>query len=156
MYLYFLAPGAHFSATTTLPHPTPDGGKEHVSVELKTPSLILSAARAGSTLLMTPQFYLLSILAGFLSGSQDVVRERQALLAYLGETGLGDCIICAFLERTLLDGRAVLGLERSGPEVDADGSGRKGDASRGIVMIPGAKDSRGMELVDRNRFAEML
>lgn len=156
MYLYFLPPTAQFSSNTTIPHPTPDGGREHVSVELKSPLLILRDAQAGRNLLMTPQFYLLNILGGFLDGSRGVVRDRQALLGYLDETSLGDRVICAFLKRTLPDGKAVLSLERSGPEVDADGSGRKGDATRSIVMIPGAKDSKGMELVDRTRSAETL
>ncbi|KAF2726917.1 hypothetical protein EJ04DRAFT_506533 [Polyplosphaeria fusca] len=156
MYLYFLRPTTEFSANTTIPHPTPDGGKEHVSVEIKAPSLILMDAQAGSNLLMTPQFYLLNILSGFLNGSRGVVQDRQALLEYLSETSLGDRVICAFVTRTLPDGKVVLSLERSGPEVDVDGSGRKGDATRSIIMIPGAKDSKGMDLVDRNRFAETL
>lgn len=105
---------------------------------------------------MTPQFYLLNILSAFLTGNRGIEQDRQALLAHLSETGLGDRVICAFPKCTLPDGKVVLSLERSGPEVDADGSDRKGDARRSILMIPGAKDSKGMELIDRNRFVETL
>jgi len=151
MYLCFLPLNAAFSSSTTLPHPTPDAGQEHVSAAFLSATDILRKAKLGELLLMTPQFYLIWLLSHFLGVNRELEQERKALMKFVRDTAPEETVICAVLQQTLSDGRIVLGLGGSGPEVDKDGSGRSGDPTKVVVMNPRAKDSKHMELWSKEK-----
>lgn len=146
MYLSFLPTDIMFSPDSTLPYPTPDAGREHVSASFLPALEILQKARAGDMLIITPQFYLLNLLSWFLGLGSGVEQERREFRDFMRQERLGEAVMCASVRRTLGDGRIVIVFGDSGPEVAVDGSSRKGDVNRAIVMRSRAKDSREMEL----------
>jgi len=151
MYLYFLplpsnssSPGSlPMTSEAIIPTPTSDGGLEHTAARFLPPSAWLSMARSGEIILFPPQFFLLHLLSPFLSpenvpnviGPQELARQRDALMDFVntGDPPWGEkCISPSGILWKQGDGRAVLALDKPGPELE--GSGRRGDADR-VVLV---------------------
>ncbi|KAI9848577.1 MAG: Nucleoside diphosphate-linked moiety X motif 19, mitochondrial [Sclerophora amabilis] len=120
--------------------PSPDNGVEHTTASFLPASTWLSRAQSGEIILFPPQFYLLSLLAPYLSPSTDPItspikrspslekktptsttlqRQRDAIVALInsGDPPLGElCISPSSLG--MLGGKAILGLEKPGWELD--------------------------------------
>ena len=168
MYIYFLplreAPsGACSNALPTdseamIAHPTSDGGIEHTTARFLPPSKWLDMSRAGEVILFPPQFFLLHLLAPFLSPEQgggspstdELVRQRQRVVEFVTS---GDppwtekCMSPTGLMWKRGDGRAVLGLDKPGTELE--GSKRRGDRERVVLVEFGKGGPRRVEVAWR-------
>ena len=107
MYLCFLPLNATFNPNTTLPHPTPDAGQEHVSASFKSTTDILQMAKLGEILLITLQFHLISLLSYFLGVGREHKQERQALMKFVRDMSPEETVMWVSLQHTLSDGRIV-------------------------------------------------
>ena len=153
MYIYFL-PQANNSPESTveslsakseamIANPTSDGGVEHTTARFLPPWEWLELSRAGKVILFPPQFFLLHLLAPILCPrpSQTVIdpaelaRQRQKVVEFV-KTGdppwTEKCISPIGLLWKQDDGRAVLGLDKPGLELE--GSTRKGDPERAVLV----------------------
>ncbi|KAI9821149.1 MAG: hypothetical protein M1827_003883 [Pycnora praestabilis] len=160
MYLYFLplprsgcssttAIGAEATAhETDIPIPTADGGLEHTTARFLPASTWLSMAKTGKIILFPPQFFLLHLISTFLSpdnvsntmDSEKIARQRDALMDFINtdDPPWGEkCISPTALLWKMDDGRAVLGLEKPGPELAR--SERRGDPDR-VVLVEFSKE----------------
>ncbi|GAM36913.1 hypothetical protein TCE0_022r06384 [Talaromyces pinophilus] len=158
MYLYFLPiPDSSAGSESTaqgLPEggrqevqvPTSDGGVEINEARFLTASNWLRQARAGEIILYPPQFLLLSIVAQFLDKStspaatstEKQARRKELLdFIYSGNPSWTDKFVCPRSLQLLDDQRAVLALDHPGPELD--GSGKKGDDER-VILVKFGKD----------------
>lgn len=169
MYIYFL-PLTRTSTTTNLPSksvipvPTSDGGVEHTAALFAACSEWLSQAKRNEVILFPPQYYLMSLLSPFLCPSQflpaeELQLQRDKVLEFLKSDG-GDGKGIPWADKVISpigimmrksDGRSVLGLEKSGPELR--GSGRGGDEKRVVLVKFGKEGPRNVEVRDR---AEIL
>lgn len=153
MYLYFLPLPNQTSSSVTgalsvkseaiIPNPTSDGGIEHTAARFLPPSKWLSMANLGEIILFPPQHFLLHILTPFLSPENapniidpaELGRQRELVMEFIRS---GDppwterCISPLGLPRKSKDGRAVLGLDSPGPELES--TGRKGDSERVMLV----------------------
>ena len=158
MYIYFL-PVAKTGSTSTaghlpvqsealIPTPTSDGGIEHTAARFLPPSKWLSMSRAGEIILFPPQFFLLHLLSPFLSPEnvptvldpEELSRQREAVVDFVksGDPPWGEkCMSPIGLFWKGSDGRAVLGLDKPGLELE--GSGRRGDVER-VVLVDFRKE----------------
>ena len=164
MYLYFLpvvsatSPAGSFSngplspsksTEATIPTPTHDGGIEHTAARFLPPATWLEMANRDEIILFPPQYFLLHLIAPFLSPVHaptpmepgELSRQRGALLEFVkrggGETPWAEKVISPEVVLKTRrggygDGRLVLGLDKPGPELK--GSGRKGDAERVVYV----------------------
>ena len=164
MYLYFLpvastsshadspSIGSLASSTSTeamIPTPTPDGGIEHTAARFLPPSSWLDMANRNEIILFPPQYFLLHLIAPFLSPANaptpmepaELSRQRGALLEFVrnggGEVPWTDKVISphAILvtkQGSYGDGRVLLGLDKPGPELK--GTERKGDTERAVYV----------------------
>ncbi|KAI9047582.1 hypothetical protein LZ554_008295 [Drepanopeziza brunnea f. sp. 'monogermtubi'] len=165
MYLYFLPltqPISSLAPSSEIPTPTSDGGVEHTAALFAPCSTWLSLARANEIILFPPQFYLMHLLAPFLSpspelSSQILQSQRDQVLHFLqGDGGDGKGILWAgkvmsptgFLMRKS-DGRSVLALNRPGPELEARGEGRGGDEKRVVLVKFGKEGPRDVDVRER-------
>lgn len=155
MYIYFLPLTQTNNSVTTqsvIPTPTSDGGLEHTAALFAPCSTFLSQAAKNEIILFPPQFYLLYLLAPFLTppssstpSVEELQRQRENILEFLktdGGDGSGvlwkDKVmspIGLFLRKS--DGRSVLGLDKPGPELKD--SGRGGDKDR-VVLVKFGKE----------------
>ncbi|MCJ1437992.1 hypothetical protein MMC27_007379 [Xylographa pallens] len=168
MYIYFLplreAPSD--ASTIALPtdseamiaHPTSDGGIEHTTARFLPPSKWLDMSRAGEVILFPPQFFLLHLLAPFLSpehgggslSTDELAQQRQRVVDFVTS---GDppwtekCMSPTGLMWKRGDGRAVLGLDKPGLELE--GSGRRGDGERVVLVDFGRGGPRRVEVAWR-------
>jgi len=141
--------------------PTPDGGIEHTSATFATPSTWLSLHHARKISMFPPQYFLLTLLSRFFpraaeagTPSRSVVdRERRDLLEFIGrvpatfggERELGhptsaipwaEKIISPRVLKARGDGYLVLGLDRTGAEVEAIGDGKvRGGVADAVVVV---------------------
>ncbi|MCJ1476267.1 hypothetical protein MMC13_004933 [Lambiella insularis] len=158
MYIHFLPLPNTPSASTAQPlptdseamiaDPTSDGGIEHTTARFLPPSKWLEMSRAGEIILFPPQFLLLHLLAPFLSPENvpattdpaELARQRQRVVEFVNS---GDppwtqkCISPIGLLWKQGDGRAVLGLDK--PGVELEGSNRRGDDER-VVLVDFRKE----------------
>lgn len=174
MYLYFLplAPTAAAAAAASsekavaeegeeeeeeeggLHFPTPDGGVEHTAASFKHASEWLDLALRREIVLFPPQFFLLSLIAGFLQPLPTSVRERQVLLRTQrqklrewverdGDPPWRDkCISPNPIKRE--KGKwLIMGMSDPGPEVES--LGRKGDRERVLRVELDKETERGRE-----------
>ncbi|OCK77756.1 hypothetical protein K432DRAFT_407036 [Lepidopterella palustris CBS 459.81] len=183
MYLYFLPlPTSPTTALEedeiVIPTPTPDGGIEHTAARFLPASKWLSLARANRIILFPPQFFLLSLLSPYLATTitsatspipspAALAAERSAFQAFLDqprsykgreEVSWADACISPLalgkgLYGDLGTGTAVLGLHYAGPEVEAQGRGRRG--IREWVVVTRFK-KEGPRDVDIRRAEEVL
>ena len=86
--------------------PTPDGGQEVISAQFIHPSEALRAHRAKEMAFMPPQHYLISALAGILSGGQNSEAQRTRV-RQLSEGAFGRMVIHV-RQLKLGDGRLLL------------------------------------------------
>lgn len=156
MYLYFL-PLAHPGIPQSLHIPTCDGGVEHTEAQFLPASEWLSLARAGKIVLFPPQFFLLTLVANFLTAAADdddgggptaetLQAQRERLRDFLrtGDPPWGEkCISPCPLKKE--GKRLIMGLDEPGPELD--GTDRRGDAERVVfVQFKGKEGTSGMEV----------
>ena len=169
MYLYMLplssgSPSRPAEEHTIVHTPTHDGGLEHTAATFDDAGAWLARARTGEILLFPPQFYLLHLVAQFLSGAppsglshaearSHYQTQRAALLRFIREPQMprsqskphrtaqipwAEKVMSPtslFVRRR--DGRVVLGLDKPGPELE--GTGRGGDWDR-VVLVKFRKD----------------
>ncbi|SLM33904.1 NUDIX hydrolase domain-like [Lasallia pustulata] len=158
MYIYFLPVAKNESSSAAgplpvqsealIPTPTSDGGIEHTAARFLPPSKWLSMSQAGEIILFPPQFFLLHLLSPFLSPEdvptvldpEGLSRQREVVLNFVksGDPPWGEkCMSPIGLFWKESDGRAVLGLDKPGPELE--GSGKRGDAER-VVLVDFRKE----------------
>ena len=158
MYMYFLpvaqtesssvAASLPVQSEAVIPTPTSDGGIEHTAARFLPPSKWLSMARAGEIILFPPQFFLLHLLSPFLSPENiptvlepgELSRQREAVIEFVksGDPPWGEkCVSPTGLFWKDTDGRAVLGLDKPGPELE--GTNRRGDTER-VVLVEFTKE----------------
>ena len=146
MYLYFLplfsmgtGDDVHpMKKQSIVPQPTPDRESiEHTTAQFLPPYQWLDQSRRQEIQLYPPQFFLLQLLSHFFPSTSDsrdtntLESQRKKLLEFVHS---GDppwtekCISPYELFWNDHDERAVLGLDKPGPELN--GSGRRGDAER--------------------------
>jgi hypothetical protein len=139
-----------------IPTPTSDGGVEHTAALFAPCSTWLTQARANQIILFPPQFYLMHLLAPFLSApppyqtltTEQLKKQRDAVLAFLqssnSNSGSPSSVPWShkvmspsglFMRKS--DGRSVLALDKPGQELD--GSGRNGDPER-VVLVRFSKE----------------
>ncbi len=163
MYLYFLplpsdslkSGSLSIKSEAIIPVPTSDGGIEHTAARFLPPSTWLSMARSGEIILFPPQFFLLHLLHPYLSpenvpnivGPQELARQREALLDFVktGDPPWGEkCMSPTGVMWKAGDGRAVLALDKPGPELE--GSGRRGDPERVVLVKFNKEGPRELEV----------
>ncbi|KAH9215121.1 hypothetical protein DL95DRAFT_364773 [Leptodontidium sp. 2 PMI_412] len=168
MYLYFLplteSTSKCISSKSVIPVPTSDGGLEHTAALFAPCSSWLSQARQNSIILFPPQFYLMYLLAPFLTpapssssplSTSALQKQRDAVLEFLkGDGGDGKGIKWADKVMSPMgimmrksDGRSVLGLDKPGPELRE--SGRRGDEKRVVLVKFGKEGPRNVEVRER-------
>jgi hypothetical protein len=130
-----------------IPTPTSDGGVEHTAALFAPCSTWLAQARANEIILFPPQFYLMHLIAPFLSAPppyqaptpEELQKQRDAVLAFLqspsspSSAPWSDRVMSPvglFMRKS--DGRSVLALDKPGLELE--GSGRGGDPER-VVLV---------------------
>ncbi|KAK0115511.1 hypothetical protein ONS95_000212 [Cadophora gregata] len=167
MYIYFLPLTQDTTSTTTsssnsitesvIPPPTSDGGLEHTAALFAPCSTWLSRARKNEIILFPPQFYLMYLLAPFLTplstpSQSQLQAQRDSVLEFLkGDGGDGKGITWAdkVMSPTGLlmrksDGRSVLALDKPGPELK--GSTRGGDEERVVLVKFGKEGPRDVDV----------
>lgn len=184
MYIYFLPLPSDVSTDSsagldTSPYqsqlavahtPTPDGGLEHNTADFYPPREWLSLAATGVIDLRPPQFFLLSLIASYLSPppsgtsdsvgispDSDIQGQREALVKFIesgdppwGEKCISPRIIDSSKERT------VVALDSPGPELQ--GTHRKGDYERVLVLktVQGNIATIPLEVLSRDKFLEQI
>ena len=176
MYLYFLPVASTFSKTNSssagplttnssnealIPSPTHDGGIEHTAARFLPPATWLDMAGKNEIILPPPQYFLLHLIAPFLSpinaptpiDPAELSRQRGALLEFVrnggGETPWAEKVICPeVLLKTMKggygNGRLIMGLGKPGPELKE--SGRKGDLERVVYVNFTREGTRQLEV----------
>ena len=148
--------------------PRSDGGKEHNSASFKYADEWTELAQSGELLLFPPQFYLLSLIAPFIRkpekelSSTELQQQRDRLVDFLENLTVGSDdrvpwakkIIGPTSRKKSKDGRAILLLDTSGPEMN---NISRGDASRFVMMsvAKGAKQKK-LEVRDRRELGQYL
>jgi len=128
-------------------NPTSDGGIEHTTAQFLPASKWLDMSRAGEIILFPPQFFLLYLLAPFLSpentseniSTDELAQQRKRVMDFVksGDPPWTDkCMSPTSLMWKKGDGRVVLGLDKPGLELE--GSGRRGDGER-VVLVEFAR-----------------
>jgi hypothetical protein len=140
------------TSEATIPTPTSDGGVEHTAALFAPCSTWLAQARANEIILFPPQFYLMHLLAPFLSPPQpyhplsveELQKQRDAVRAFLQTSNSASSVPWSqkvisptglFFRKS--DGRSVLALDKPGQELE--GSGRSGDPER-VVLVKFSKE----------------
>ncbi|KAJ5753305.1 hypothetical protein N7520_005515 [Penicillium odoratum] len=157
MYLYFLPiPHDHEQGLDTeMPiHPYHDGGVEITDARFLESSEWLRKARAGQVKLLPPQHFLLSVASQFLDtwtrSRQSLValrRQRRKLQQFLnaGSPPWTHICISPTIERVLSDGRALVRLDKPGPELE--GSDRSGVKDRVMLVKFGKAGPSDFEII---------
>jgi hypothetical protein len=143
--------------------PRSDGGKEHNSATFKYAEEWTELAQKNKILMFPPQFYLISLLAPFLRKPEkalsraELQKQRDQVVDFLGnlpaggedQVPWGKKIISPTTGKMSKDGRAILLLDTSGPEMN---NVRRGDTTRVVLMAnaKGSKDPRERKLEVRS------
>ncbi|MCJ1309456.1 hypothetical protein MMC25_003116 [Agyrium rufum] len=157
-------PAGEFGSTTSSVYkseavshvPTSDGGLEHTSAHFLPPAEWIRLAQAGEVILFPPQFFLLHLVNEAFSQADTsfeaprmsdadtspakLTRDRETLRAFVHS---GDphwtekCISPTAVTLRSADGRAALGLEKPGREVES--TDRKGDQDH-VVLVEWRKE----------------
>lgn len=154
--------------------PTPDGTEITTSI-FEDASTWLARQKRGEVILFPPQAFLLTLVAQHCTGgppsssAEHYASQRESLLAFLHKTptathpkavkqatshiSWADKVISPVTALMRADGRAVLSLERPGPELK--GSGRGGDWERVVLVRFARGTATEVEVRDREEvFAE--
>ena len=138
-----------------IPSPTSDGGKEHTTARFLSASNWLSLSRSEKIILFPPQFFLLHLLDSFLcpenvpnlTDVKELARQREKLMEFI-ELGnppwTEKCISPIAMLWKISDGRAALSLDKPGLELE--GSERKGDDERVVIVQFGKEGPRRLEV----------
>ncbi|KAI4155656.1 MAG: hypothetical protein LQ340_000845 [Diploschistes diacapsis] len=164
-----------------IPIPTSDGGIEHTTATFRHASTWLSLANPdaypppasspalddqdGPIILFPPQLFLLHLISFHLPAPPDpkqpfpparLAQQRRSLLQFLktSDPPWADKCISPTPIGTLGDGRSVLGLERPGQELE--GSGRRGESERAVVVDFQREGPRRLEVWSRPEVEKML
>lgn len=148
MYLYLLPTALPIDSAFSLP--TPDGGVEHTAAEFAPAANWLRAHHERRLTMFPPQYFLLTLLASYFKGGDDVERERRRFLEFLARVPTSDDpaardhptswipwaekVMSPRALRGYEDGSVALGLDRPGKEVEEQGGGRGGDFERVVVV----------------------
>ncbi|KAK7528637.1 uncharacterized protein IWZ02DRAFT_17691 [Phyllosticta citriasiana] len=173
MYLYLMpllpsSPSLPSSDEAVLPLPTSDGGIEHTAARFLPATHWLSLARADKIILFPPQFFLLHLVSQFLlpsanpevessppSPDRDALQEeRSALLSFIEKNEWSHKRISPSFLTKMPDGRAILGLDKSGHEIEAMTKGAKEGTSEWVVFVDFRKE--GPRRVDVGRRDEVM
>ncbi|GAB0134314.1 hypothetical protein EsDP_00002690 [Epichloe bromicola] len=178
MYIYLLpVSGSGNSVPSEMLIPSADGGIEHTAAQFAPAQSFLARAAENSIILFPPQVYLLTLLARFLTGSTTGVEagplhyagQRRRLVSFLGSKVTADTeggrqhataripwaekVICPYkLLFREQDGRAVMALDKPGPELE--GSGRGGDWERVALVKFGGRGPSDVEIRLRDEVLE--
>ncbi|KAG7007013.1 hypothetical protein G7Y79_00012g033490 [Physcia stellaris] len=157
MYIYFLPLSSPTQLQAHNTVPTSDGGIEHTEAHFKPVSEWLRLFQEDQVILFPPQFFLLSLLAPFLSATSEqpstqvLQSQRDALMDFINRTEEGES---SWAEKSISPKplfkqgeRMVFSLDEPGPELE--GTGRKGDGKRMITWI--VKEGRPQSLEVRWR-----
>lgn len=158
MYIYFLPlpnenkeVAEEYDIEGTAMIPTSDGGRENTAAEFRPASEWLQLARKGDIILFPPQFILLYLIAPCLNPLRDagaaeglsstvLARRRREFLDFIssGDPPWTQKYISP-TGRTYKrdDGRAVLALDKPGPELE--NTKKRGDNTR-VVLVKFARD----------------
>jgi len=142
-----------------IPTPTHDVGIEHTAARFLPPSAWLSRARANKIILFPPQFFLLYLIAPFLSpentsttlGTEELEQQRMLLNSFIkaGEPPWGKKVISPqAVGKRKKDGQGVLTLDYTGHELE--GSDRKGDSERVVLVSFKKEGPRDVEVMLRS------
>jgi 8-oxo-dGTP pyrophosphatase MutT (NUDIX family) len=170
MYLYMLPVSDSLATDKEMVVPTPDGGVEHTAAAFEDASTWLRRQGAGEIVLFPPQYFLLAVVAGFLTpaaggrSTADMLRRRRALLDFATATPAArteggrrrptaripwtDKVMSPhvlFVSKS--DGRVALGIDRPGPELEH--TGRGGDWERVVLVSFTDQGPRNLEVRDR-------
>jgi hypothetical protein len=155
MYVYFLPltqkSAQNISSEAVIPTPTSDGGLEHTAALFASCQTWLDQATRNEIILFPPQFYLMHLLAPFLSNpnskkvsAEELQQQRDGVLNFLKGDGDGKGVKWADKVMSPIgllmrksDGRSVLALDKPGPELKD--SGRRGDEKR-VVLVKFSKE----------------
>lgn len=154
MYLYFLPleSGPELGKQTNQMHiPTPDGGVEHTAAQFAWAGEWIEAALKGDCVLFPPQFYLLSLVAGFLKSASDerekldteqLQEQRRRLMEFVKteDPPWGEKCISPKPIKTSGD-TLWMGMGGAGPELE--GTERGGDKERLLRIELSDKVERG-------------
>ena len=167
MYLYFLPlptenpqVAEEYNIDGTAMIPTSDGGKENTAAEFRRASEWLDLARKGDIILFPPQFLLLYLMAPYLDQVDgrydpnnlptDPAARRQDLLKFVktGDPPWTDKYISPTgIMFRKEDGRAVLALDKPGPELK--GSNKRGEDKLAVLVKFNKEGPRQVEIVQK-------
>ena len=180
MYLYLLPAASDSSSSssgigtlsasdeTVIATPKHDGGIEHTSARFLPAARWLDLARSGKIILFPPQFFLLYQVAQFLHSPPSITQplspdtlkqQRKQLLDYVRRPASAIdppwaevCISPIALMMKSKDGRGVLALDKSGPELK--GSNRRG-VREWVIPVRFRKDGpREVDVITRTEAFE--
>ncbi|KAF7510079.1 hypothetical protein GJ744_007183 [Endocarpon pusillum] len=174
MYLHALSasedshpPASGLSTTPTATAdftPTPDNNLENTSTTFHPAHHWLHLAQSGKIILFPPQFLLLHLISRFLDDNALPAAQRvQRLKDFIyhapadGSPPWAEKCISPYVLRTHdphQDDKAVLALDKSGPEMEELGSGSRGDWER-VVLFKWSKEGfRELEVRGRREVQE--
>jgi hypothetical protein len=159
MYIYMMPLANSRSVAVKPKH---DGGLEHTAAEFANAREWVDRSKRGEVIVISPQSFLLGILAQFLvpsSGARDLAAERAALLEFTrtvptGPSGHATTRI-PWSEKVMSptptgliakDGRMIIALDGPGPELAGQ---RAGDYDRVVVSRRERSGPSGAEVVWR-------
>lgn len=157
-----------------IPDPTHDGGKEHTAARFLPPSTWIRLAQSGRIIMFPPQFFLLSMIAPFLSphdpksaktpipSYEERQAQRKALVQFLKDGGGNPPWAEQVISPTILppshggkrkDGRVAMTLDKPGPELEGRRSGNKDH----VVLVEFKKEGpRRLEVKTRQEALEEM
>jgi 8-oxo-dGTP pyrophosphatase MutT (NUDIX family) len=172
MYLYFLPTASRVldqtplsgAKETIIPTPTPDGGVEHTAAQFLPAEKWIEMARSGEVIMFPPQFFLLSMVAQFLSPKVpnaltiDVLEQQRKELREFAKGGdplwADVCISPAALIGKLGDGKTVMALDKPGEGLEKQG---RSGTREFVIMVEFSKGGpRKLQLKTRKQVMQDL
>lgn len=172
MYLYFLPTASRVldqtplsgATETIIPTPTPDGGVEHTAAQFLPADTWIDMAKSGKVIMFPPQFFLLSMVAQFLTPkvpnalSIDVLEQQRNELREFAKGGdplwSEVCISPAALIGKIGDGRTVMALDKPGEGLEH--KGRRGTTEYVIIVEFSKGGPRKLQLKTRKEVMQDL
>ena len=159
MYIYFLpldAPLQDAHQTKQIHIPTADGGIEHTAAQFLYAQEWIDLALRKEIVLFPPQFFLLALIAPFLSSppseselhsdNQTLLQQRERLKEWVendGDPPWGEKCISPDAIKRVRGQYMIMGLADPGPELE--GTERKGDTERVLKVELDKEIERGRE-----------